>query len=85
MLFKVRRSLGAALIVSVFIQMHVAESGYAAGRPKIAFSSTRDGNKEIYVMDGDGGNQRRVTVIPTDDGIPHGRPTGGVSRMWAAT
>ena len=76
MLFKIRRSLGAALILSVFIQMHVLESGYASGRPKIVFSSTRDGNHEIYVMDSDGGNQRRVTNHPDFDLDPSWSPDG---------
>ncbi|MDE0300610.1 MAG: DPP IV N-terminal domain-containing protein [Candidatus Poribacteria bacterium] len=77
MLFKVRLSLGAALIVSVFIQMNMAESGYAAGRPKIAFSSTRDGDSEIYVMDIDGGNHARLTINPARDYDPSWSPDGG--------
>ncbi|MYE90366.1 hypothetical protein F4X33_15365, partial [Candidatus Poribacteria bacterium] len=28
---------------------------------RIAFSSDRDGNREIYVMDADGGNQQNLT------------------------
>ncbi len=36
----------------------------------IAFVSTRDGNPEIYVMDGDGGNQRRLTFSSTGDWRP---------------
>lgn len=35
---------------------------------QIAFVSTRDGNSEIYVMDADGGNVRRVTRRPGEDG-----------------
>src|SRR5437899_1755413 len=34
---------------------------------RIAFVSTRDGNKEIYVMNADGANQRNVTNNPADD------------------
>ena len=51
MSFKARRLLAAALVMSLFIQMHAVESGYAAGKPKIVFSSTRDGDSEIYVME----------------------------------
>jgi len=43
---------------------------YFNGRPgvfltQIAFVSTRDGNKEVYLMDYDGSNQRRVTFHRT--------------------
>ena len=76
MLFKIRRSLGAALILSVFIQMHAAESGYAAGRPKLAFSSTRDGDSEIYVMDIDGSKPLRLTINPARDYDPSWSPDG---------
>ena len=65
-----------ALIVSLFIQMQLAENGYASRRTKIAFTSTRDGNLEIYVMDGDGSNQRRVTVNPARDESPAWSPDG---------
>ena len=38
---------------------------------KIAFVSDRDGHsKEIYVMDADGGNPRRLTNSPQDDWDP---------------
>jgi hypothetical protein len=36
----------------------------------IAFVSTRDGNPEIYVMDSDGGNPRRLTFSPSGDWRP---------------
>ena len=76
MLFKVGRSLGAALIVSAFIQMHAVESGYAAWKPKIVFSSTRDGDSEIYVMESDGSKQVRLTVDPARDYDPSWSPDG---------
>ena len=76
MFFKARRILGAALVVSLCIQMHIATDGYAARKTKIAFTSSRDGNFEIYVMDGDGGNQRRITVNPTSDKDPSWSPDG---------
>ena len=43
---------------------------------QIAFSSNRDGNGEIYVMDADGANQRRVTNNPGDDRSPAWSPDG---------
>lgn len=44
---------------------------------QIAFYSNRDGNDEIYIMDGDGGNQRRVTYHPASDVYPALSPDGG--------
>ena len=38
----------------------------------IAFTSFRDGNGEIYVMDADGGNPRNLTRNPALDWGPHG-------------
>ena len=76
MWFKVRELAGTALVLALLIQMQLAENGYASRRTKIAFTSTRDGNKEIYVMDGDGRNERRVTVNPAKDEDPAWSPDG---------
>ena len=76
MSFKARRCLTTMIIVSLFIQMQIAVNGYASRRTKIAFTSLRDGNGEIYVMDGDGRNQRRVTVNPAEDRYPAWSPDG---------
>ena len=76
MSFRARQLAGTVLVVSLFIQMHIAENGYAARRTKIAFASTRDGNSDIYVMDGDGRNQRSVTVHPAADFLPAWSPDG---------
>ena len=43
---------------------------------QIAFTSQRDGNPEIYVMDTDGGNQRRLTNHPDRDFSPSWSPDG---------
>ena len=76
MSFKTRRLFAAALVISLLIQMLIAENGYASRRTKIAFTSSRDGNYEIYVMDDDGSNQRRVTVNPASDRHPAWSPDG---------
>ncbi len=76
MSFKAGRTFAAALVVSLLILMQIAENGYASRRTKIAFTSMRDGNTEIYVMDGDGSNQRRVTVNPARDELPTWSPDG---------
>ena len=43
---------------------------------QIIFSSHRDGNWEIYVMDADGGNLRRLTKNPHDEWEPSWSPDG---------
>ena len=39
----------------------------AASQAQIAFTSERDGNREIYVMDANGTNQRKLTNSPLVD------------------
>ena len=43
---------------------------------QIAFVSQRDGNPEIYIMDADGGNQRRLTNHRDRDWSPSWSPDG---------
>jgi TolB protein len=43
---------------------------------KLAFMSNRDGNAEIYVMDANGGNLRRITRHPNIDATPTWSPAG---------
>src|SRR2546430_1193376 len=43
---------------------------------KIAFTSDRDGNREIYVMNADGTNQVRLTNNPVVDDHPTWSPDG---------
>ena len=45
-------------------------------KAQIAFSSTRDGNLEIYVMNADGNNQIRLTNHPEADFQPSWSPNG---------
>jgi Tol biopolymer transport system component len=42
----------------------------------VAFTSTRDGNYEIYLMDPDGSNQRNVTETPGKETLPQWWPDG---------
>jgi TolB protein len=44
---------------------------------KIAFTTNRDGNPEIYVMNKDGSGARRMTNSPAIDVSPTWSPTGG--------
>lgn len=43
---------------------------------EIVFRSTRDGNKDIYLMNSDGTNVRRITADPADDTMPSISPNG---------
>lgn len=48
----------------------------AAADEKIAFTSDRDGNNEIYVMDSDGANAVNLTNHPSSDRHPAWSPDG---------
>lgn len=49
---------------------------YSPDGTKIAFTSNRDGNPEIYVMNRDGSGLRRMTNNPAIDVTPTWSPTG---------
>ena len=50
--------------------------GLAAQKSRIVFTSLRDGNYEIYVMDADGRNQKRLTDDPRSEREPAWSPDG---------
>ena len=51
-------------------------NGLAVQKSQIVFTSTRDGNPEIYVMDNDGTNQKRLTENQVEDWRPAWSPDG---------
>src|SRR5438067_1928905 len=53
-----------------------AAGGAAPSAARIAFVSTRDGNREIYVMASDGSAQTRLTNVPEWDYEPSWSPDG---------
>jgi TolB protein len=53
------------------------------GGGKIAFSSDRDGDFEIYLMNSDGTNQIRLTNQSTNDFFPEFSPDGDMLLFWA--
>ena len=50
--------------------------GLAVQKSRIVFTSTRDRNLEIYVMDADGGNRENLSNHPVDDLDPDWSPDG---------
>ena len=52
------------------------KNALASNTGRIVFTSRRDGNNEIYVMDADGGNQENLTNHPAYDGQPDWSPDG---------
>jgi dipeptidyl aminopeptidase/acylaminoacyl peptidase len=52
------------------------EPAWSADGQKIAFTSARDGNDEIYVMNADGSGQTRLTFSPGLDLAPAWSPDG---------
>ena len=63
--------LAFLLTAATFAQMQTLR-----GNGKIAFTSDRDGNREIYVMNSDGTNQVRLTNNPGADDFPAWSPDG---------
>jgi uncharacterized membrane protein len=74
-------ALAAALAISAgaALQSAAAEpsAGSAAAKPGgIAFVSTRNGNDDIWVMNGDGSGQRPLTASSDDERAPAVSPDG---------
>ena len=62
-----------AIVVALGLRSLVVGADLQA---QIVFSSDRDGNMEIYVMDADGRNPRRLTNTPFPDWEPSWSPDG---------
>ena len=72
-----RRYNLAHLILAIVIALSLTPLMVdAAPQAQIAFTSERDGNREIYVMDADGGKPRKLTDSPLVDWDPSWSPDG---------
>jgi hypothetical protein len=71
--------LGGALLARASLHSFLAPRVEAANGPsngKIAFTSQRDGNFEIYTMDADGTSQVNISNNPALDDLPSWSPDG---------
>jgi Tol biopolymer transport system component len=66
------------LLLILWPLLAFVSSGYSQteNRGRIAFYSTRDGHHEIYVIDADGGNLRRLTFGDANNNCPAWSPDG---------
>ncbi len=71
-----RFMLFAVLCVCLTSEELWLRNALALNTGQIVFTSMRDGNTEIYVMDADGGNQENLTNHPAHDGEPDWSPDG---------
>lgn len=72
----VTATLVASFACVALLSIYYPTSQHAATVPKIAFTSDRDGNSEIYTMDADGGAQTRLTENTAEDFSPTWSPDG---------
>ena len=63
------------ILIVVFLLAQSADLVLAV-EGKIAFTSNRDGESTIYIMDGDGGNPFRLTEGTNPSWLPDGRSIG---------
>ena len=71
-----RYNLAHLILASVIVLVLASLMVCVDAQARIAFSSDRDGNYEIYVMDDDGGNLQRLTNHPDSDFHPSWSPDG---------
>ena len=69
---------GGATSYQELVTVSEAYQPVAAADEKIAFTSDRDGNNEIYMMDSDGANAVNLTNHPSSDRHPAWSPDGNL-------
>jgi Tol biopolymer transport system component len=55
---------------AVVVAVALAAAGRSPESARISFTSDRDGNSEVYVMDADGSNPTLLTASPAQDAFP---------------
>jgi tol-pal system beta propeller repeat protein TolB len=72
------RGCGLALagLLTLLVLVPSAHAAFPGQNGKIAFTSNRDGNYEIYAMGGDGSGPTRLTNTPQREGSPAWSPDG---------
>ena len=71
-----RTNLARMILAGVIVLVLTPLMAVVDAQAQIAFSSERDGNPEIYVMDTNGNNQHRLTNNHNDDWSPSWSPDG---------
>jgi TolB protein len=64
------------LLAALGVSAASAEGAFPGASGKLAFSSERDGNAEIYVANADGSSAARLTTSPSGDFYPAWSPDG---------
>jgi len=71
-----RRFLVVAMVLVIVVGGLMLCFGENHSKKKIIFTSERDGNQEIYIMDSDGSNEKRLTNNKYHDSQPRWSPDG---------
>jgi Tol biopolymer transport system component len=66
----------AVVVTALAASARPSFAAFPGANGKIAFTSDRSGNDEIYVMNADGSGQTNLTNNPADDGRPAWSPDG---------
>ncbi|MBA3260654.1 MAG: TolB family protein [Gemmatimonadales bacterium] len=83
-IYQLRAAAGDTLIPVLVDSASNVQAALSPDRTRIAFSSNRTGSYDLFVMDADGRNLRRLTSDPGNEGDPVWTPDGA-RVVYAAT